>query len=361
MEKITFECEVVTPMFMGGAAPNEAELRPPSIKGALRFWWRAMKAEDKREDLIEEEEKIFGGTRISMGKQKGKSSSFKLKVNPNIKVSRSLKDEYALKNDRNGGKDAGILYLLYSTVLQSGIRFIKPGSTFKIEINFPVPVKEEDEIETHVFNSLWLSIYLGGFGSRSRRFGGNIKVLGTDNYRGPLEFCPPSAAEIEDWYKQNLSFIKTNKKTKKYSNLSEYNIYIPSDILDGWDSWRKTINRIGSEYLKFRKNKPFVDRLVFGLPITGKSSAELYVDDDNVDDDKKKSRRRASPLIFHITKSKDNKFIPVLTILNGMFMPSNSIIKGKVKNRPFEKKLGDSDFGTIKEFIKKLGVRRIEL
>ncbi|MGH8508705.1 MAG: type III-B CRISPR module RAMP protein Cmr1, partial [Gammaproteobacteria bacterium] len=37
-------CRIVTPMFLGGANPdNCAELRPPSIKGALRFWWRALK------------------------------------------------------------------------------------------------------------------------------------------------------------------------------------------------------------------------------------------------------------------------------------------------------------------------------
>ncbi|GIX17751.1 MAG: hypothetical protein KatS3mg119_1937 [Rhodothalassiaceae bacterium] len=35
--------EVVTPMFLGGAVPEETvELRPASIKGALRFWWRAL-------------------------------------------------------------------------------------------------------------------------------------------------------------------------------------------------------------------------------------------------------------------------------------------------------------------------------
>lgn len=36
-----FEVEVVTPMFMGSANINEAELRTPSLKGMLRFWWRA--------------------------------------------------------------------------------------------------------------------------------------------------------------------------------------------------------------------------------------------------------------------------------------------------------------------------------
>jgi CRISPR-associated protein Cmr1 len=41
MDSKEFEVEVVTPMFLGGANNLEAELRVPSIKGMLRFWWRA--------------------------------------------------------------------------------------------------------------------------------------------------------------------------------------------------------------------------------------------------------------------------------------------------------------------------------
>ncbi|MFZ1105749.1 MAG: type III-B CRISPR module RAMP protein Cmr1 [Hyphomicrobiaceae bacterium] len=42
MHRIEAEFEIVTPMFLGGADPKgSAELRAASIKGALRFWWRA--------------------------------------------------------------------------------------------------------------------------------------------------------------------------------------------------------------------------------------------------------------------------------------------------------------------------------
>ena len=33
---------IVTPMFIGDAEQKATSLRPPSIKGALRFWWRAL-------------------------------------------------------------------------------------------------------------------------------------------------------------------------------------------------------------------------------------------------------------------------------------------------------------------------------
>ena len=41
--KTTFKLKVLTPMFMGGADPEGApELRPASIRGAMRFWFRVI-------------------------------------------------------------------------------------------------------------------------------------------------------------------------------------------------------------------------------------------------------------------------------------------------------------------------------
>ena len=43
-ETIEATFEIVTPMFLGGASSIELAdaIRPPSVKGALRFWWRAL-------------------------------------------------------------------------------------------------------------------------------------------------------------------------------------------------------------------------------------------------------------------------------------------------------------------------------
>jgi CRISPR type III-B/RAMP module RAMP protein Cmr1 len=42
MKQLAFKMQVVTPLFLSGADQHVAELRPPSIRGALRFWFRAM-------------------------------------------------------------------------------------------------------------------------------------------------------------------------------------------------------------------------------------------------------------------------------------------------------------------------------
>ena len=62
MNTIIFECESVTPMFMFGADGKTPELRPASIKGVMRFWWRAIHGNDDIEKLKYDESDIFGST-----------------------------------------------------------------------------------------------------------------------------------------------------------------------------------------------------------------------------------------------------------------------------------------------------------
>jgi hypothetical protein len=42
MKTLQATYRIVTPMFIGDAEQKATDLRPPSIKGALRFWWRAL-------------------------------------------------------------------------------------------------------------------------------------------------------------------------------------------------------------------------------------------------------------------------------------------------------------------------------
>ncbi len=77
MNIIKFECETVTPMFLAGADGKTPELRPPSIKGAMRFWWRAMNGHISIKELKEEEGEIFGGS----GEKEGRSK-FGIRIKP---------------------------------------------------------------------------------------------------------------------------------------------------------------------------------------------------------------------------------------------------------------------------------------
>jgi len=57
---MVFDCEIITPMFLYGSDGKTPELRAPSIKGAMRFWWRAIQAENSIEKMKKTENSIFG-------------------------------------------------------------------------------------------------------------------------------------------------------------------------------------------------------------------------------------------------------------------------------------------------------------
>lgn len=65
---LTVTLETVTPLFLGGAEPREKppELRPPAIRGALRYWLRAVLGgvigDRNLNDLHQLESMVFGST-----------------------------------------------------------------------------------------------------------------------------------------------------------------------------------------------------------------------------------------------------------------------------------------------------------
>lgn len=65
MKTLEADFRIVTPLFMSGADQAIAELRPPSIKGVIRFWWRTLTYSRFNEDLsqlAEQESELFGST-----------------------------------------------------------------------------------------------------------------------------------------------------------------------------------------------------------------------------------------------------------------------------------------------------------
>ncbi len=88
INKVTFEIETITPMFLSGADQSKAELRAASIKGLLRFWWRALQVESNLEKLRIEENKIFG----SADEKEGGCSTFSIRVSYNGDLNYTTKD-----------------------------------------------------------------------------------------------------------------------------------------------------------------------------------------------------------------------------------------------------------------------------
>jgi len=156
MEEIKFRCETITPMFLAGADGKTPELRPPSIKGAMRFWWRALHGHLSLKDLKKRESEIFGGTGNVQAK-----SCFSIRVHP---LGNCQQGDFKLVPHKNF----------------HGRAFV-PSCRFAVEFALKERLSEDgkgmDFGVDHLKKLFLLTCYLGGFGKRVRRGMGSVDVL----------------------------------------------------------------------------------------------------------------------------------------------------------------------------------------
>jgi len=329
MHKIVLKCRTISPMFMYGS-DKTPELRPSEFKGMTRYWWRLLQLESDHKELRKKEAEIFGGTQEKEGKSK-----VRIKVYPQPKeFGENLKKDYKLdwSFNRQKGKHAGIEYLLYSTILREKkektyIKYIKPDFEFYIEIT-----SNDSNAFLKATNALWAAIYLGGFGTRSRRGAGSIEVKEVKSTTHlNVDFKIPqvnSHKEIKEYLEKNIKEIynKDNKNLKELKYPSLYNAKIL--ILEPKNQWIDALNEIGINYLNYRKKLKKYEKTIFGLPLIGNPS-KIYVDVDK--SEKTTITRMASPLIISLIRS-NNKVYPIMVKLS---VPQ--IIAGKEVKYKYEK------------------------
>lgn len=251
METITFECELITPMFMYGADGKKPELRPPSIKGAMRFWWRAMNGHLPIDELREKEAAIFGGSEGD-----GKKSSFSIRIQ-NEKITPVLKSwPRSHKTDGiNTHRQIDILdYLCFGPMQydknsksnQFSRNSINCGSTFHLLIS----VKNE-KLKEEILQTLSLLNCFGSLGSKSRNGFGSFKYQNTDLTKKLIQ-----------------SLIKTSE-VKAFSSFNG-NVKLFKTKQD-FDSWDDALAEIGIAYrtskLNLENKHNYDKRQYIGSPI----------------------------------------------------------------------------------------------
>ena len=360
MYSVNFDLEIITPLFMAGADGRTPELRPPSFKGMMRFWWRAMKAEDDIKKLANEEASILGGTGSTERKSKIQVT---IPQKPKLQTEDDLLSEIGfLKNDKRITKQeyGGIGYLLYSTytLKDKGMPvlrgYIKPDQKF----DFALKAMTE-EATNHALASLWLAIYLGGFGTRSRRGGGNLAVSDVQGDINKIDdiksrFIPGGNIEnfIETGFIWSRDIIQANKtETDKYSNLSRPRILLGIPHAD--TKWEKALNNVGDVYKKYRtdkKNELFKGPN-FGMPVMhSRFKTRLIAGSQN---DHLLSDRRSSPLIIKLIKFRE-KYFPAVIKLGGNLLPKDCVIMKQERTDRDWKSLGKSkkeDSEVVNDFL----------
>ncbi len=322
------ELKIVTPLFMSGADSDNAELRVPSIKGVMRYFYRAAMAEDNLEKLRKKETDLFGGA--------SDKDSFRAKVGMFIKNTDRLPKQNDFKGYYNfrwyfnssertlTGNDRGIGYMMYS-VISPKQEFIENDTKFSL-----VFAGEERYIKKYLA-ALWISVYFGGFGKRSRRGAGDVVFvkepnIGMDGFEFVLN--ESSVDGIANWLRKNFSIAvrilgaSNNDFAYSYTNFSMSRVIISKN---SFGKWSDALNDIGIKYMDFRINHrgDVLESAAFGLPIIHSDGSKVVPFDNN--DRKNRSNRRSSPLIFKVLES-NGKYYWMITRLSGEFLPKGTVV-----------------------------------
>jgi len=343
--KITATFEVVTPLFLGGADPvSTVELRPPSIKGILRFWWRALawSRHNGCLDVIrEEEQKIFGtaGQEGTASNGATGQASFILRVPPANGLKIISKDD-VLRDGANATVGSGMRYFGYGLMAAFGQN---QGQLARPCLSAPFPFSIE-LVSHHPFadsliDALKVMGLLGALGSRSRRGYGSLSLL---SLAGDVEAwtSTKTKADYANQLKTLLRPEPINSTEPPYSAFSGFSRVAvvtegrePLALLDGvgrqmqrYRSWGHNgkVNGEDSERnfqddhdwfkSKTHFNGAHPRRAIFGLPHN--YSKTLGVLSQTAD-------RRASPLLVHIHKLTSQSYIAVLSVIRANFLPEN--------------------------------------
>ncbi|TVM02763.1 MAG: type III-B CRISPR module RAMP protein Cmr1 [Candidatus Brocadia sp. WS118] len=358
MHKITFECEAITPIFLAGAIPGKVDLRPPSLKGLLRFWWRAMNGYRDRDELKRDEAEIFGGSGEDVGRSK-----VLIRIAPVDDVSkftgRDIQKDCGIQWNFDPkqrvliGSHRGIGYLLYSTALNKS-EFLKARDGAQNGFRFRVVFSaQKDSYLRHALAAFWALAYLGGIGTRNRRGGGNIAITGIDDPMDILkstqlnfEMTAQNRQELALGLQTNLQRAKSIVNNGKmdhfiheYSNLSFSRAIISPEP---FDTWVKALNDVGILFFNFRSQNShhILESAVFGLPVRhGSKSVKGKWKGEGLD-------RRSSPLIFKIIHTNDHYYWLSLR-LSGQFLPDNGVLQ-------FNQNTQKPDYRLIDEFWNQL-------
>lgn len=148
--EVTFRLE--TPLYLAGANQSKAELRVPSIKGALRYWYRAIQPN------LAMEGKIFGSM------QEGQSA---------LRLHLEKPKYHTADSQPFIQGNAGAPYFAFSLKDRA---YLPSDTTFRLHLHVP---KESPSWQDYLA-SIWLLTAIGGLGSRTRRGYGSISWMDTD-------------------------------------------------------------------------------------------------------------------------------------------------------------------------------------
>ena len=341
MKTIEAVFKIVTPLFMSGADQDLAELRPPSIKGIIRFWWRALAYSRFNGDLhllAEREAELFGST--------DRVASIMIRVSTHPKSTVTQKN--TVHHDFRSV--AGARYLGYGLMDAFDGVNTQAGKLQRPCINqnqqFTVTFMSKNDMPEEFINAVKLTGLLGGLGSRSRKGYGSLTLLKLSN---ELDWVTPNSKKTYKFALDNLlngiSTITEEPSFSAFSQLTRIDYLLQSNDpiqllnlfglqMQRYRSWghHGNVNGENSEQNfesdhhwykhldNYREDDFHPRRIIFGLP-HNYSRYEI----DNVSG--AEYDRRASPLLIHIHEYAPKSYCLISVVLRAEFLPDSEKIQ----------------------------------
>ncbi len=363
--------EVVTPLFLSGADPNDhAELRPPSVKGALRFWYRAL------------DHNFRGGESAAFGSTENGQSPVILQLEDDVsglerwnQLDRTTGSLVYERYNVGSGTHIinGIVYLGYSLNMgRNEKRAIAPGRQLHLTATLNPRRGREAERRAWVA-AFWCLAYFGGLGTRARRGFGSLRLLElvgwpTETERppaldiganptiaSPRVLSPISANDPAAWLtglQEGLATLQVwywpRPSPSSHPVLDERaRIFLVRDDLreeqrqPGFPTWDGALDAAGRIMQTYRQRRPSTEyaaikaqltggpyltnapsRAAFGLPLTFRSSATtntLQVSPVGAD-------RQPSPLLIRVARIGE-RFYPLFVLLNTPYLDTRQPVR----------------------------------
>jgi len=367
--------KVATPLFCAGTDPrNQAEIRLPSFKGALRFWWRALAWSSYGGDLghvRQREAELFGSAETGQSK-------VSMRLEPHDKPRMMKSDEILKSGDQVVGQ--GARYLGYGVMEAFGSKNTgkQAGQITRgclespLEFTMQMRLRECEEQLPSLKNALICLGALGGMGAKSRKGYGSL-VLQRLEVNGEGCWIPPkSPEELES----ALEPVLANRIDTDYPPYTAFSARSKHLLVTGSDSdsMMRLLNHLGCELVRYRswgcngkilgqipseknfkqdhdlmekpRRKKHPERIAFGLPHNYGGGTKQQVEPAGKDLD-----RRASPLFIHIHECGTTP-VGVVSFLPALFLPNKSKIRVGMDDVPQHPE--DKLYEPIQRFLDRL-------
>ncbi len=351
MQRITCRIEFVTPAFIGGSDSSHCELTGSTVRGQLRWWFRAVAGGYHDGNVVavtEAERQVFGSSerratlRVLIVERPGSTRA----AFPAASLGTAQLLNFAgapvadrprlhLQHNGNETRTRSLAYLGYGPVGMNGVAqrdYISPavngmpGGTAAFAL-------QGAPVSTLFFDALWAWLHLGAVGSRSRRGFGSIRCKLVEGSL-PIDAPGLTVARVADFDAAAGLIVGRNRATTTLAEWSHISpdTHVYRSILPA-DTWQDAMNLAAAWLIAFRRrygmgtgrdydwmkgpvaSRQVPDRAGFGLPLPfGKGATVNWL-----------GHRRASPILLRVSRF-DEGYFPVFTHFPSRLVPNGENI-----------------------------------